>query len=56
MVSERHLISVKMLTFMYENDFSNDDLWNLIEDYFLGVIPEKVKKECRKEVPDMQFE
>lgn len=56
MVAERHLISVKMLTYIYEGDFSNDDTWNLIEDYFLGGIPEKVKRDCKKEKPDMIFD
>ena len=55
-VSERHLISVKMLTYIYEGDFSNDETWNLIEDYFLGGIPEKVKRDCKKEKPDMLFD
>lgn len=56
MVSERHLISVKMLTYLYEGDFNNEELWNLLEDYFLGVIPEEVKRECKKEKPDMIFD
>ena len=56
MVAERHLISVKMLTYIYEGDFGNDDIWNLIEDYFLGGIPEKVKRDCKKEKPDMFFD
>lgn len=51
MVAERHLISVKMLTYIYEGDFSNDETWNLIEDYFLGGIPEKVKRDCKKKNP-----
>lgn len=55
-VSERHLISVKMLTYLYEGGFTNDELWDLIEDYFLGVIPDKVKRDCRKEKPDMVFD
>lgn len=55
-VAERHLISVKMLTYLYEGDFSNEDRWNLIEDYFLGTIPEKVKHDCKKEKPDMVFD
>lgn len=55
-VGERHLISVKMLTYLYEGDFSNEELWNLIEDYFLGIIPEKVKRDCIKERPDMLFD
>jgi DEAD/DEAH box helicase domain protein len=55
-VSERHLISVKMLTFLYESDFTNDEIWDYIEDYFLGKIPEKVKRECLKENPDIKFD
>lgn len=53
MISERHLISVKMLTYLYEGDFSNEEIWDLLEDYFLGMIPERVKRECKKERPDM---
>lgn len=55
-VAERHLISVKMLTYLYEGDFSNDDRWDLLENYFLGVIPEKVKHDCRRERPDIIFD
>lgn len=56
MVAERHLISVKMLTYIYEGGFSNDEMWDLIEDYFLGKIPEKVKRDCGKENPDITFD
>ena len=52
-VAERHLISVEMLTYMYEDDFTNEEMWDLVEDYFLGVIPEKVKKECLNKKPDI---
>ena len=55
-VSQRHLISVKMLTYFYENDFSNEERWDLLEDYFLGKIPEKVKHECKKENSEINFE
>ena len=54
-VGERHLISVKMLTYLYEGGFSSEEVWNIIEDYFLGKIPEKVKAECRKENPNIVF-
>jgi ATP-dependent DNA helicase RecQ len=47
-VAERHTISVKMLTYLYEGDFTSEDRWNLLEDYFLGVISEKVKNDCKK--------
>ena len=55
-VAERHLISVKMLTYFYEGDFTNEERWNLLEDYFLGVIPETVKLNCKIEKPDIVFE
>ena len=55
-VSERHLISVKMLTYLYENGFTSDDMWNILEDYFLGKIPEAVIQECRDVNPNMVFE
>lgn len=55
-VSDRHTISAKMLTYLYENDFTNEERWDLLEDYFLGVIPEKVKHECKKERPDIRIE
>lgn len=48
-VAERHTVSVKMLTYLYENDFTSEERWNLLEDYFLGKIPEKVLEACRKE-------
>ena len=55
-VAERHLISVKMLTYLYEGEFSNEEAWTLLEDYFLGGIPEKVKRECKTVKPDMMFD
>lgn len=54
-VAERHLISVKMLTYFYEGDFPNEERWNLLENYFLGIIPEKVKQDCIHERPYMNF-
>ena len=48
LVGERHKISVKMLTYLYEGNFTNEKIWELIEDYFLGTIPESVIKETIK--------
>lgn len=44
LVRERHKISVAMMTYMFENDFTNDEIWEIIENYFLGLIPDKVIK------------
>lgn len=48
MVAERHNVSVKMLTYLYENDFTSQQRWDLLEDYFLGRIPEEVKREIER--------
>lgn len=55
MVYNRHLISVKMLTYFFEGDFNNEERWDIIEDYFLGGIPDEVKERCIEEKPDITF-
>lgn len=55
-VSERHLISVQMLKYIYESDFTNDEIWDIIENYFLGKIPERVKSNCKKVDPNISFD
>lgn len=55
-VKEKHLISVQMLTYIYEGEFSSDEIWDIIEEYFLGKIPEKVKMNCIKENPNISFD
>ncbi|MBQ6298345.1 MAG: ATP-dependent DNA helicase RecQ [Selenomonadaceae bacterium] len=42
LVKKRHEISVAMLTYIYENNFDNAAIWNLLEDYFLGKIPDEI--------------
>lgn len=44
LISQRHEVSVEMLTYLYTGGFTNEEMWNLIEDYFLGVIPTAVIK------------
>lgn len=41
-VAERHYMSVEMLTFLFKNDFSSQEIWDYLEDYFLGAIPKEV--------------
>lgn len=42
-VLERHKTSVAMLSFLFQQDFSSNEIWEYIENYFLGIIPEEVK-------------
>ena len=44
LVKDRHILSVIMLTYLYENNFSSDEIWDYIEDYFLGKVPGEVIK------------
>jgi ATP-dependent DNA helicase RecQ len=44
LVGQRHILSVQMLTYLFESDFDNDKTWDVIEDYFLGQIPDPVKR------------
>lgn len=43
MVGTRHKISVAMLSFLYQSQFTSQQIWEFIEDYFLGKIPDGVK-------------
>lgn len=36
-VVERHNESVKMMNFLFQNDFSSEEIWEHLEDYFLGI-------------------
>lgn len=40
MIKKRHEISVAMLSYLFENNFNNDEIWDHIENYFLGQIPD----------------
>ncbi|QAA33543.1 DEAD/DEAH box helicase [Clostridium manihotivorum] len=48
LVGERHKISVEMLAYIFESKFTNSEIWDLIEDYFLGIIPDHVVKRYEK--------
>lgn len=54
-VSERHMISVKMMTYLFESGFTSDEIWEQLEDYFLGKVPEAVIDECRKDDPQFKI-
>lgn len=40
----RHKLSVAMLTFLYESDLPSERIWDYLEDYFLGRVPEEVQQ------------
>lgn len=48
LVGERHELSVQMLTYLFENNLSSEEIWDHIENYFLGIIPNEVIKKYEK--------
>lgn len=45
-VRNRHKVSVAMLNYIFKKEVDTDTFWELIEDYFLGTIPEEVINEA----------
>lgn len=41
-VNMRHKISVQMLSFLYQNEFSSKEIWDYLENYFLGILPPQI--------------
>ena len=44
-----------MLTYIFESGFNSAEIWNVLEDYFVGKIPDKVKNACLKDNPNIYF-
>jgi ATP-dependent DNA helicase RecQ len=42
-ISKRHADSVKMLSFLFESGFSSDEIWEYLENYFVGILPDELK-------------
>lgn len=48
-VHYRHNLSIAMLKYIFESKMTTDQFWDVIEDYFLGKIPEHVINSLKKE-------
>ena len=46
-VAERHNISVKMFKYIYEGNFTSAEIWNLLEDYFIGKLPQNLPDDVK---------
>ena len=51
LINYRHKESVKMLTYLFQNQFTSDQVWNHLENYFLGILPEELEEEAKKVDP-----
>lgn len=41
-MEKRYRISLEMLKYIYEGNFNSAEIWDLLEDYFIGKIPDEV--------------
>lgn len=41
-INNRHTESVKMLKFLFQNNFSSEEVWNHLENYFIGILPQEL--------------
>lgn len=42
-ITYRHRESVKMLSHIFSGQFSSEQIWELLENYFLGILPENLE-------------
>ncbi|MDR0530617.1 MAG: DEAD/DEAH box helicase [Oscillospiraceae bacterium] len=49
LIEQRHVKSVQMLTFLFQSGFSNEQIWDYLEDYFLGIEPEQLQELPKKD-------
>ncbi|MBP6282027.1 MAG: DEAD/DEAH box helicase [Leptotrichiaceae bacterium] len=47
LVDIRHKLSVEMLNHMFTSNFTSKEIWNILEDYFLGIIPENIREKFK---------
>ncbi|MBQ0026960.1 MAG: hypothetical protein KBS79_06300, partial [Lachnospiraceae bacterium] len=45
LVGERHRTSVAVLKHIFESGYTSDEIWELLENYFLGIVPEGLESE-----------
>lgn len=48
LINYRHKESVKMLTYIFQNELTSEQVWDHLENYFLGILPEKLISDEKK--------
>ena len=49
LINSRHQESKRMMTYLFQNHLTSDEIWNHLENYFLGILPEALQE---PETPD----
>lgn len=54
LINYRHKESVKMLTYLFQNELTSEQVWDHLENYFLGILPEAlIDKEKKVDPKDL---
>ena len=48
LINYRHKESVKMLTYLFQNELTSEQVWDHLENYFLGILPDGLVDEENK--------
>lgn len=54
LINQRHEQSVRMLTYLFQSKFSSDQIWDHLENYFLGILPKEILEETENVLPDSE--
>lgn len=52
-INNRHTESVRMLEFLFQNNLSSGDIWDNLENYFIGILPDELLEMSTKETVDL---
>lgn len=55
LINYRHQESVKMMTFLFQNNFTSEQVWDHLENYFLGILPKDLSED-EKKIDDAELE
>lgn len=56
LINFRHKESVRMLTYLFQNKLSSEEIWEHIENYFLGILPEAlIEMEDKADMKDLEL-
>jgi hypothetical protein len=48
LINYRHKESVKMLTYLFQNNLTSEQVWDHLENYFLGILPDALVEDEKK--------
>ena len=55
LINFRHKESVRMLSYLFQNNFSSDQIWDHLENYFLGLLPQELRdNEQPRDLKDLE--